>query len=121
MIAGYTTLKTLKNNQGIYSELEKKGAYLENGLHNILNKKEIAHRINRVGSMISLYFCDHDVIDFETASRADIAMFNKLFHHLLDAGIYLPPSAFESWFLSNALTYDDLEKTLTAVDSFFTN
>ena len=121
MIAGYTTLNTLKNSPGIYLELEKKGAYLEKGLHNILNKKEIAHRINRVGSMISFYFCDHDVIDFETASKADIAMFNKLFHHLLDAGIYLPPSAFESWFLSNALTYNDLDKTLTAVESFFPN
>ncbi len=118
MIAGYTTLSALKNKPEIYLELEEKGAYLENGLHEVFNKKQIAHRINRVGSMISLFFCDHDVTDFETASKADISLFNKLFHHLLNAGIYLPPSAFESWFLSNALTYNDLDKTLAAVESF---
>ncbi len=71
-----------------------------------------------MGSMISLHFCDHDVIDFNSASMADILMFNKLFHHLLNAGIYLPPSAYESWFLSNALTYQDLDKTLAAVEAF---
>ncbi len=118
MIAGYTMLKELKNNCNIYKELEEKSAYLQKGLHDILDKKEIAHRINRVGSMISLFFCNHDVVDFETASKADITMFNKMFHHLLNAGVYLPPSAFESWFLSNALTYEDLNKTLNAVDSF---
>ncbi|MEO6452648.1 MAG: glutamate-1-semialdehyde 2,1-aminomutase [Ginsengibacter sp.] len=119
MIAGYTTLNELKNNTGIYRELELKGAYLEKGLHNVFNKKEIPHRINRVGSMVSVFFCNHNVTDFTTAAKADIGMFNKLFHHLLHNGIYLPPSAFESWFLSNALTYNDLDKTLSAVESFF--
>jgi glutamate-1-semialdehyde 2,1-aminomutase len=118
MIAGYTILKELKDNPGIYDELEKKGTYLENGLHNTLNKKGIVHRINRIGSMISLHFCNHDVIDFDSAAKADIALFNKLFHHLLNAGIYLPPSAYESWFLSNVLTYQDLDETIAALDSF---
>ncbi len=118
MIAGYTMLTELKNNPETYIELEQKGAYLQNGLHDVLNKKRIAHRVNRMGSMISLHFCDHDVIDFDTASKADIPMFNKLFHHLLNAGVYLPPSAYESWFLSNALSYQDLDRTLDAVDTF---
>jgi glutamate-1-semialdehyde 2,1-aminomutase len=50
--------------------------------------------------------------------KADIPMFNKLFHHLLNAGIYLPPSAYESWFLSNALTYQNIDRTIKAVDTF---
>ncbi len=121
MIAGYTMLNELKNNANIYKELEEKGAYLQKGLQDIFNRKQIVHRINRVGSMISVFFCDHAVIDFKTASNTNIAMFNKLFHYLLEAGIYLPPSAFESWFLSNALTYDDIDKTLAAVQSFIPN
>jgi glutamate-1-semialdehyde 2,1-aminomutase len=118
MIAGYTMLAELKNHPEIYDELEKKGSYLQNGLSNVLSKKGIAHKINRMGSMISLHFCDHHVIDFNSASKSDIPMFNKLFHHMLNAGIYLPPSAYESWFLSNALTYQDLDKTIAALESF---
>ena len=105
MIAGYTMLSELKNNPATYTDLESKGASLEKGIHEILSNKNILHRINRMGSMMSLHFCDHEVIDFETASGADIPLFNKLFHHLLKNGIYLPPSAYESWFLSNALTH----------------
>jgi glutamate-1-semialdehyde 2,1-aminomutase len=118
MIAGYTMLTELYNHPEIYNELEKKGSYLEDGLHNVLNKKRIIHRINRMGSMISLHFCDHDVIDFSSASKADIEMFKKLFHHMLSAGIYLPPSAYESWFLSNALTYEDIDQTVAVIESF---
>lgn len=121
MIAGFTTLSILKSNSIIYKELEEKGRYLENGLYDIFKKHSIDCRINRVGSMISLYFCTHSVIDFKSASKVDIDLFNKLFHHLLNAGIYLPPSAYESWFLSNALTYADLDKTLAATESFFAN
>lgn len=121
MIAGYTMLNQLKNTPDIYKELEEKGAYLQKGLHEIFTKKGIAYQINRVGSMISLFFCRHEVTDFETATRSDVAMFNKFFHHLLNAGIYLPPSAYESWFLSNALTYTDLDKTLEAIRHFTAN
>jgi glutamate-1-semialdehyde 2,1-aminomutase len=118
MIAGFTLLTELKNNPTIYDQLNEKCAYLERGMHEVLEKKQIAHRINRKGSMISLHFCDHDVIDFESASKADIPMFNKLFHHMLDSGIYLPPSAYESWFLSNALNASDLENTIHALETF---
>jgi glutamate-1-semialdehyde 2,1-aminomutase len=71
-----------------------------------------------MGSMISLHFCEHQVKDFATAASADIPMFNKLFHHLLSNGIYLPPSAYESWFLSNALSYNDLDETLSVIEKF---
>ena len=118
MIAGFTMLNELKKNPTIYTELDATGSKLEKGIHEILEKKKISHRVNRVGSMISLHFCDQDVVDFETASKADISLFNKLFHHMLENGIYLPPSAYESWFLSSALTEEDLNTTFNALDSF---
>ena len=118
MIAGFTMLNELKNNPSIYNELDSKGSQLEKGIHEVLEKKKIPHQINRIGSMMSLHFCDFEVIDFETASKADISLFNKLFHHLLESGIYLPPSSYESWFLSNALNEKDLVTTINAIDSF---
>ena len=113
MIAGYTLLNTLKQNPGIYTELEKKGAYLEEGLHRVLKTSGRDFTINRLGSMISVHFSKR-VSNFSEASAADNQFFNKFFHSMLDRGIYLPPSAFESWFLSNALTYEDLDKTIKA-------
>lgn len=119
MIAGYTLLKELKNNPGIYDELDKKTAFLEEGLRNICTKHGVAHQVNRFGSMISLHFSEHRITDFKSASQANIPEFNRYFHHMLNQGIYLPPSAYESWFLSNALSYADLEETLNATESFF--
>jgi len=118
MIAGFTMLNELKNDPSIYTELDQKGARLEKTLNDILAGKNIPHQINRVGSMISIFFTNEKVIDFETASGTNIKTFNKFFHHLLDSGIYLPPSAFESWFFSRALSDEDLEKTFAAVESF---
>jgi glutamate-1-semialdehyde 2,1-aminomutase len=118
MIAGYTMLNELKNNTAIYDELNKKTKYLKDGLHNVLEGKNIPHRINQMGSMMSLHFCDHDVMDFDTASRANLPLFNKFFHHLLENGIYLPPSGYESWFLSNALSQNDLDATIEACKTF---
>ena len=118
MIAGYTLLKELKANPGIYDELDAKTKYLGDGITNVLSKRGVDFRINRFGSMISVHFSDHDIVDFDSASKANIPLFNKLFHHMLDSGIYLPPSAYESWFLNNALSYEDLDQTIAAFDAF---
>ncbi|MEO6220907.1 MAG: glutamate-1-semialdehyde 2,1-aminomutase, partial [Ginsengibacter sp.] len=118
MIAGYTMLTKLKNDPSIYKELEKRAIYLKDALHKVLKKKSIPYRINQIGSMISLHFSDKDIIDFDSASRSNIQLFNKLFHHMLSNGIYIPPSAYESWFLSNALSFEDIEKTCTVVEGF---
>ena len=118
MIAGHTMLKELKNNPSIYTELDQKGARLEKNLNDILAAKNIPHRINRVGSMISIFFTNEEVINFETASTTDIKTFNKFFHHMLDEGIYLPPSGYESCFISNALSAQDIQQTLDAVEKF---
>jgi glutamate-1-semialdehyde 2,1-aminomutase len=116
MIAGYTLLKTLKEQSSIYDELEKKGEYLERGLRSVLEKSNKPYVINRMGSMISLHFSSKPVLNFTDASEADNQFFNKFFHSMLEQGVYLPPSAFESWFLSNALSYEDLDVTISAAE-----
>ncbi|MFA6151161.1 MAG: glutamate-1-semialdehyde 2,1-aminomutase [Chitinophagaceae bacterium] len=114
MIAGFTLLQELKNNPGIYKELEEKTAYLHKGLQEVLNACGKPFIINRLGSMISVHFSDKPVTDFASASAADNAFFNQFFHAMLSRGVYLPPSAYESWFLNNALTYADLDATIAA-------
>jgi len=117
MIAGITTLKILKKNPSIYKELEEKTIYLQDGLEVVFNKTKIPHVINRFGSMISVHFTDHPVTDFTSSSQSDMQRFNRFFHGMLGEGIYLPPSAFESWFLNNALSTRDLDETIEAVSS----
>ncbi|MBA4198657.1 MAG: glutamate-1-semialdehyde-2,1-aminomutase [Chitinophaga sp.] len=114
MIAGYTTLNILKNNPNIYQELADKTTYLKDGLHKVLSEVGVDYVINQFGSMISIHFSKQPVTDFATAAAANNQLFNKYFHAMLQRGIYLPPSAFESWFLNNALTKEDLDKTINA-------
>ena len=118
MAAGYTMLKTLNNNNFVYVELESKTALLENGLRDVLNEKSLAHQINRVGSMISVHFCDNPVDDFESAKTADNDVFKRFFHHMLDNGIYLPPSAYETWFICNEICDKEIFRTLEVVRGF---
>ena len=114
MIAGYTMLKELKSNPSIYKELEEKTIYLRDGLNKVLHAWGQPYVINQFGSMISIHFSDHPVTDFASAASANNDLFKKYFHSMLNRGIYLPPSAFESWFLNNALTNEDLDKTIEA-------
>jgi len=116
MTAGLTLLKTLHDNPSIYDELEKKGAYLENGLRHVLTSSGKKFIINRMGSMISVHFSAAPILNFQAAVASDNAFFNRFFHEMLKRGIYLPPSAFESWFLSDALTYEDLDATIAAAE-----
>lgn len=113
MVAGYTLLKELVEHPEYYNELSEKTAYLKKGWTEILNDKGIAHSINQLGSMISLHFGDGHVRDFESSKQsADNGIFKTFFHAMLNGGVYLPPSAYESCFLSNALSQEDLDKTL---------
>lgn len=114
MIAGFTLLQELKENPNLYTELAAKTEYLHKGLQTVLEASGKAFTINRLGSMISVHFSETSVIDFATAAAADNAFFNKFFHAMLRRGVYLPPSAFESWFLNNALSYEDLDATIEA-------
>ena len=118
MTAGYTLLKELHENPSIYSELEAKTKKICDGIAFVLNKKGIAHRINQLGSMMSVHFGTHPVNNFDDAKACDNALFNKFFHHMLEHGVYLPPSAFETWFICNALSDADIQKTIDAVEKF---
>lgn len=116
MIAGYTLLKHLKENPSIYEALETKGKRLHEGLKRVLNASGRPFVINQLGSMISVHFSEKPVIDFASAAAADNAFFNRFFHAMLDRGIYLPPSAYESWFLSHALSEEDIDATIMAAE-----
>jgi len=112
MSAGLAQLNTLENHPELYVELEEKTDYLENGLRGVLNEQGVPFQINRVGSMISVFFTKEKVSGFKTASKTDQEFFKRFFHAMLKRGIYLPPSPFESWFLATSLTYNMLDKTI---------
>lgn len=116
MAAGYAMLDALNADATIYTSLEEKTAYLEKGLREVLVKNNKVHTINRVGSMISVHFCETEVTDFESAKAGNNNQFKTFFHGLIDHGVYIAPSAFETWFLCDALTYEDLDKTIEACD-----
>jgi glutamate-1-semialdehyde 2,1-aminomutase len=116
MVAGYTLLNELNKNPSIYTELEEKTVYLKNGLETVLAASGIDFVINQFGSMISVHFSGHPVTNFANAAASNIELFKKYFHAMLDRGIYLPPSAFESWFLNNALAKEELDHTIKATE-----
>ena len=115
MSAGLATLSELKLNDNIYQSLNDKSSYLEKGMYEVLGKTTLDFKINRLGSMISLHFCSEDVTDFKSSQKGNNEKFKKYFHGMLNEGIYLPPSAFESYFLNDALTYSDIDFTLNAL------
>ena len=115
MSAGLATLSELKLNDNIYQSLNDKSSYLEKGMYEVLGKTTLDFKINRLGSMISLHFCSEDVVDFKSSQKGNNEKFKKYFHGMLNEGIYLPPSAFESYFLNDALTYSDIDITLDAL------
>lgn len=115
MAAGLAMLQSLNNDAGVFERLAQKTEYLHRGIAAALNANGVVHTINRVGSMISVHFAQDAVTDFKSAAHGDNETFKKFFHGLLEAGIYIAPSAYETWFITDALTYDDLDTTITAV------
>jgi len=111
--AGLATLRRLQK-ENPYSKLEALGARLEHGLVNAAKSAGVAARVNRAGSMFTLFFTDKDVFDFDSAKTCNIDRFNRFFHSMLDQGIYLPPSQFEAAFISAAHTDADIDKTIEA-------
>lgn len=115
MAAGYQMLLELNADSEIYTRLEEKTAYLEKGIDKVLTENNIDFTINRVGSMISVHFDKNEVSDFETAKNGDNDTFKKFFHELLKKGIYIAPSAYETWFITDALSYEDLDYTIKSI------
>ncbi|QSB26439.1 glutamate-1-semialdehyde 2,1-aminomutase [Flavobacterium sp. CLA17] len=116
MAAGLAMLQSLDNDRAIFTRLEEKTAYLEAGIDKVLKANNVVFTINRVGSMISVHFDANPVTDFQTAAKGDNETFKKFFHGLLQEGIYIAPSAYETWFITDVLTYEDLDFTINAID-----
>lgn len=120
MSAGFAMLTALKNQPELFQRLADKTEYLHQGLSSCLDKSGIPYQINRLGSMISVHFTEDAVVDFDTAASGNNERFKRYFHGMLKEGIYLPPSAFESYFLNDALSYEDLDRTVEALDRIIT-
>jgi len=115
MAAGLAMLQEINADVNLFQRLDEKTSYLENGIRKVLDENNLDFTINRVGSMISVHFDANPVIDFATAKNGDNVTFKKFFHGLLREGIYIAPSAYETWFITDALTYEDLDITIAAV------
>jgi len=115
MAAGLEMLKALNADAEIFNRLEDKTAYLEKGIREKLDGSSLAYTINRKGSMISVHFDASPVTDLRSAAKGDNETFKKFFHGLLAEGIYIAPSAYETWFITDALTYSDLDETIAAI------
>jgi glutamate-1-semialdehyde 2,1-aminomutase len=115
MVAGLTQLHEL-DKAGAYERLDEIGAYLQAGVVKIFTEKGIPHRFNRVGSMFCLFFTDAEIINLDSVKTQDLEMFRKLFWSMLDKGIYIAPSPYETGFLSLAHTREDIDETLNALE-----
>lgn len=115
MAAGIATLTSLKE-KGVYDQLEQKGSFLEQGLRGIALRLGEPLQVNRVGSMFSFFFSHNPVTDAVSARKAKAELFQKLFHHLLEEGVYVAPSPFEAGFISLAHTQEDLDNTLKSFE-----
>jgi len=104
---------------GFYERLEESGAMLEEGLRSAAARANCPVTINRAGSMLTIFFCDGPVIDYDTAARSDAKRFAAFFHAMLNAGVYFPPSRLESAFLCAAHTAADVERIISASESAF--
>ncbi len=114
MAAGFAALSFINDNPGIYDELEKKAAFLEEGFRKNLNELGKNFAMNRVGSMMTLFFTEEKVDDFNSAVKSDTELYGKYFTEMLKRGIYLAPAQFEAAFISTAHSEDDLQKTIDA-------
>lgn len=115
MAAGLAMLKAINSDEDLFRRLDEKTAYLEKGMRNALSENGKTFTINRVGSMISVFFCENPVENYDDASKADTPEFKDFFHKLLEKGIYIAPSSYETWFITDALSYEDLDQTIAAV------
>lgn len=114
MAAGLAILTTLNENPQIYTELENNTKAIVKGLKNSLEELGLNYTINQIGSMYSLFFTDKEVYDFETAKTCDTVLFGKYFRGLLEEGVYIAPSQFETLFVSSEIKDDVLEHLVNA-------
>ncbi|HZM50978.1 MAG TPA: glutamate-1-semialdehyde 2,1-aminomutase [Vicinamibacteria bacterium] len=118
MAAGCVTLDLLQRS-GTYMRLEMLAARLHAGLLGARDEADVKVTINRVGSMITLFFTPGPVHDYASAKTSDTALFARFFHELLARGIYFPPAQYEAAFVSLAHTESDIDATVRAAGEIF--
>jgi len=111
--AGLFTLKSLVENPP-YRSLEEKAKRLEEGFRKNIESLGLKASLNRVGSMLTLFFTEGPVVDFATARKSDTAAFGRYFHGMLQRGVFVAPSQFEACFISTALTEEQIDRTIEA-------
>ncbi len=116
MSAGLALLSALNDKPVIYDDLERQADQLVTGLKNVFDAHKITVANNRVGSMLSFFFCEGPVTDFAAVSRTDTDFFRTFFHGMLEEGVYLPPSAYEAWFVSHKHDDSVIQETIAAAD-----
>jgi glutamate-1-semialdehyde 2,1-aminomutase len=116
--AGKATLSVLKN-EGIYQDLELRGTEFQTGVEKLAATHKLATKLNRVGSMWTLFFTGTDVVDYDTAKTASSELFNRFFHLMLAEGVYLPPSQWEAAFFSAAHAKKDIQQLCERIDRVF--
>lgn len=114
MNAGYAALSYIQEHPEVYQILEEKSAYLENGIKDGIKSAGKDYQFNRIGSMMTFFFTEEEVVDYNSAVKSDTLLYGKYFHEMLNRGIYLPPAQFEAMFVSTAHTKEDLDKTIKA-------
>ena len=112
--AGLATLKELTK-PGTYEKLEALASKLEEGIKEVLKDLDLPYQLHRVASMLTLFFTEKEVINFETALTSDTEKFATFWQKMLERGVYLPPSQFEAWFVSLAHGEEEIEETVHAV------
>jgi glutamate-1-semialdehyde 2,1-aminomutase len=118
MTAGIETITILKESSA-YQELERKSSLLEKGIIEAARKSGVDIQLSRAGSMFTVFFAKDPVKDYETAARADTALYATFFHQMLSQGVYFPPSQFEAAFVSVAHTHKDIQSTISAAAKAF--
>ena len=114
MAAGLTMLNYLNDHPEVYTQLENSGNRLTTGFAKSVAKLDLGYTINHIGSMYTLFFTQESVTDFPSAKSSDLILFGKYFHAMLNQGIYMGPSQFESMFLSTALTDANIDRIIEA-------
>ena len=109
--AGIATLTALKENKHLYADLEKKAEKIANSY------RKIGASVNQIGSLLSGFFTDREVNDYDSATSSDTARYAKFFNYLLENGIYIAPSQYEAMFVSMAHSDEDIEKTCKVIES----
>jgi glutamate-1-semialdehyde 2,1-aminomutase len=112
--AGLAMLNLITENLDVYSRLSEQGLKLKMGIRSQLDALGLSYTINQIGSMFTLFFTDQEVNNFADAKTSDATLYGKYFHGMLERGIYLPPSQYESWFISDAIREEELAKILQA-------